>query len=405
MGSDGTNVHKVAHAEYPSAWLSWSPNGEIIRFSERNSLWEMSSNGSNLHNLLLGWHPSDWKLCGNWSPHGEYFFFRVGPESQIWALDERRGLFRKPSGLPIQMTSGPIRWGNPVPSKDGTKIFATGSIPRGELVRFESKSNQIQPFMGGVSADLVSFSRNGQTVAYVSFPDNILWKVNRDGSERVQLTDPPLSPEWISLSPDGTQVLFMATPESRSEAWIVSVQGGSPRRLLPEDGGQQTDPNWSPDGSKIVFATNRQDKPDRHSSIRILDVATQQVTNVPGSDGLFSPHWSPDGQSIAASTLDLSSLHIFDRETQRWSTIYKGLFAYANWSADSRFLYLFRYADDPAILRIPVKGGEPKVVVSLKDFKYTGTLGLWFGLDPTDAPLLLRDVGTSDVYALTLESK
>jgi hypothetical protein len=30
---------------------------------------------------------------------------------------------------------------------------------------------------------------------------------------------------------------------------------------------------------------------------------------------------------------------------------------------------------------------------------------VWFGLDPTDAPLLLREIGTSDIYALTLEQK
>ena len=45
------------------------------------------------------------------------------------------------------------------------------------------------------------------------------------------------------------------------------------------------------------------------------------------------------------------------------------------------------------------------MVVSLKDFRFTGTLGLWFGLDPTDAPLMLRDVSTSDVYALSLDQK
>ena len=64
-----------------------------------------------------------------------------------------------------------------------------------------------------------------------------------------------------------------------------------------------------------------------------------------------------------------------------------------------------RYLDNPAILRIPVTGGDAKVVVDLKGFPFTGTLGVWFGLDPTDAPLMLRDVSTRDVYALTLEEK
>jgi hypothetical protein len=41
----------------------------------------------------------------------------------------------------------------------------------------------------------------------------------------------------------------------------------------------------------------------------------------------------------------------------------------------------------------------------LKDFPYTGTGSLWFELDPTDEPLMLRDASTTDVYALTLEEK
>jgi hypothetical protein len=54
---------------------------------------------------------------------------------------------------------------------------------------------------------------------------------------------------------------------------------------------------------------------------------------------------------------------------------------------------------------MPAKGGTPEVVALLKDFQPTGTFGLWFGLDPSDAPLLLRDLGTEDIYALNLERK
>ena len=78
--------------------------------------------------------------------------------------------------------------------------------------------------------------------------------------------------------------------------------------------------------------------------------------------------------------------------------------AYSLWSSDSRSIYFLRWAKDPAILRIPVTGGEAKIVAPV-GFPFTGTAGLWFGLDPTDAPLMLRDVSTTDVYALTLEEK
>ena len=48
---------------------------------------------------------------------------------------------------------------------------------------------------------------------------------------------------------------------------------------------------------------------------------------------------------------------------------------------------------------------DPERVVNLKDWHMTGYFSYWMGLDPTDAPLLLRGNGTSDLYALTLEEK
>ena len=42
-------------------------------------------------------------------------------------------------------------------------------------------------------------------------------------------------------------------------------------------------------------------------------------------------------------------------------------------------------------------------MTDLKEMHLTGYFDLWFGLDPTDAPLLLRDIGSDDIYALTLE--
>lgn len=410
VNSDGTDAHKLASvggAAYP---LSRSPDASTIRFSrDLRSLWEITSSGSNLHQLLPGWHPSEDKCCGRWSPDGRFFVFIAGslgpgtyPEGQIYALDERRGLFRRPSKDPIPLTPGPIQWSPPVFTKDGKRIFATGSTKRGELVRLDPKSDQFQPFLGGISADLIAFSNDGQSVAYVTYPDGILWRASRDGSDRVQLTSPPLSPQSLAWSPDGSQIVFEALSSQAPHAWIVPSTGGSPQRLLPEDSGQETQPSWSPDGRKIIFSTG--EVSDRESHIRILDLGSHQISNLPGSDGKLAPRLSPDGRFINAASVDSSTLYIFDMKSQNWSTLYKGSFAYASWSSDSRSIYFLRW-ETAAILRIPVTGGEAKLVVGLKGFRYTGTAGLWFGLDPTDAPLMLRDASTTDVYALTLEEK
>jgi len=96
--------------------------------------------------------------------------------------------------------------------------------------------------------------------------------------------------------------------------------------------------HWSPVGGRIVFATG---SPASHNStIRVLDVANHQITTLPGSTDMFAPRWSPDGQSIPASSLDISKLYRFDIKTQRWSTLYKGVFAYASWSRNSHYIFL-----------------------------------------------------------------
>jgi Tol biopolymer transport system component len=89
----------------------------------------------------------------------------------------------------------------PVPSKDGKKLFVIGWQRRGELARYDLKSQQFVPYMSGISAYGPSFSKDGQWVAYTSIPEGNLWKSKADGTERLQLTFPPFTayqPRWFS---------------------------------------------------------------------------------------------------------------------------------------------------------------------------------------------------------------
>ena len=138
------------------------------------------------------------------------------------------------------------------------------------------KARELKPFLGGISAFGVSFSKDGQSVAYVSFPELILWKANRDGSNPMQLSDRPMvvfMPRW---SPDGTQILFSddSSDWSKSEMYIVSAHGGIPHKVLPEGSGEQSDPDWSPDGHKIVFGSSYGGRNPK-SVIRIFDLDSQ----------------------------------------------------------------------------------------------------------------------------------
>src|SRR5258708_4957545 len=171
--SDGAEDRRLASVGSLVSSICWSPDGKTIRFTKDQALWEMSSSGSDLHRVLPAW--SAGQDYGQRAQDGRFFFVSSG---QIWMIDERHLLFRRSSDQPVQMTSGPIRWDSPIPGKDGKTIFAAGATPRGELIRFDAQSRQFQPFLAGISAEFVSFSWNGKSVAYVSFPDGILWRGN-----------------------------------------------------------------------------------------------------------------------------------------------------------------------------------------------------------------------------------
>ena len=210
--SDGAESHKLISLPDLVYDPAWSLDGTLIRFrvggfiNTQGSLWQVSVDGTNLHPLLPGWRTPPVEYCGNWTTDGKYFVFGSG--GNVWALAEKEKWFGKSGALPVQLTSGPMSFFSPLPSKDGKKLFVVGALARGELTRYDTKSAEFLPFLSGISADSVSFSKDGQWVAYVSFPEGTLWKSKSDGSQRIQLSYPPLIAVLPSWSPDGKQLVF-----------------------------------------------------------------------------------------------------------------------------------------------------------------------------------------------------
>jgi DNA-binding winged helix-turn-helix (wHTH) protein/Tol biopolymer transport system component len=388
--------------------IAWSPDGNTLRFENHGRLWEISASGSHLHELIPGWHLASTQCCGSWTPDGKLFVFVDRPggpitQTEIWALSERGGMLARPLAQPVQLTTGPIAWGQPIAGKDGKKIFATGKTRHGELVRLDLKTKQFQPFLNGISAHFVSFSNDGQFVAYVSYPAGILWSANRDGSNPVQLTEPPIHPLMPRWSPDGTQLLFCDMSAPPWAAYVVAARGGSPQRL-PGSPEPRADANWSADGKEIVFSTTGPF--NRNGNLHILNLAMHQVTTVAGSEGLYSPRWSPDGRFIAAMPIDSNRLEVFDRDTRQWSVLaHDGIFAFPSWSTDGQFLYFAHSVKgDFGVFRISVRGGHLEHITGLSGIHLGGGWS-WIGLDPTNSPMVMRDVGSEDIYALDLEQK
>jgi WD40 repeat protein len=396
--ADGSDARKLITTRNFIQHLVWSPDGSRLQFDAQEnkdvgpySLWEVSVDGTGLHRFLPGSRNS--ACCGRWTADGKYFVFQSS--NQIWAV-RRGGGLPLSEAQPTQLTSSPLSLTWPLPSKDGKKLFVVGEIHRGELTRYDAKSGQFSDFLGGISAEFVTGSKDGRWVAYVSYPEGALWRSKPDGSERLQLTYPPLNPHLLRWSPDGKTIVFTET--NSAKIYKVASEGGSPGQLLPEVPGPQWDPNWSPDGNKIVFGGG---SGSAASSIRVVDLASHRVSTVPGSQGLlFSPRWSPDGRYILATSIGSDNLMLFDFQMQKWTELAKGVFGYPNWSKDGQFVYVLDSRAKGAVLRIRISDHRVEQVVDLKNFISVGSYGTSLALTSDDAPLLLRDAGTQDVYAL-----
>jgi Tol biopolymer transport system component/DNA-binding winged helix-turn-helix (wHTH) protein len=268
---DGSEPHQLAKVSGLARCIRYSPDGQRIRFDlidpkiDSTSIWEMNANGKGIHPLLPDWKESSFQRCGNWSPDGNYYYFLAGrgDAQAIWVMPERRSLFRRRAKGPSRLTSGPLRFNAPILSSDGKRLFVLGEDPRVELMRYDLQARRFDSYLPGLSAGPVDFSFDGKWVAYVAYPDMTLWRSRVDGSDKMQLTFPPMrayEPRW---SPDGSQIVFMDVRfDSPWKIYLLSSSGGSPEALLrahPDTGSSnsnydwEADPTWTPDGKSIIF--------------------------------------------------------------------------------------------------------------------------------------------------------
>ncbi len=406
--SDGTHPRKISIPDGTPFRIRWSPDGSVLRFNvydpkKGTAIWDVAADGTNLHPLLPErTKPDNNACCGNWTRDGKYFVFT--DFSDLWALREERGWLRRTGSEPVQLTHGPLLFSNPVPSKDGKKLFAVGELDRGQLVRYDTKTQGVIPYLSGIWAEGVSFSRDGKWVAYVTQPESALWRSKIDGSESLRLTFPPTVPSQPRWSPDGKRIAFVApSPEGALKINLISADGGSLEEPLPE-GMQASQASWSSDGESLAF--NCYGPPLDRSGIHLLNLKTRQVSTLPGSEGLMHPRFSPDGRFITAQPLDLNGpLALYDVNARKRSDLAgsKSGTNAGSWLRDSRYVYVRTDTEaGPVVNRVCISDRKVEQVANLEGLQLVD--GTWMGLAPDDSPLFVRDVGSYEIYALDWEA-
>jgi DNA-binding winged helix-turn-helix (wHTH) protein/Tol biopolymer transport system component len=405
VSRDGSALRKLLPVGHLTKGFRYSQDSQVLRFTqfdpyEVENIMSASADGTRLRKLVDG-------CCGEWTPDGRYFIFARQSifRSDLWALRERRKYsWNTRDDKPIQLTAGPLDFQLPSPAKSGKEIFAIGTAHRAEFVRYDRKRGEFVPYLAGISGADLAFSADGQWMAYTAYPDGDLWRSRVDGSEKMQLTSSPLQTAVPRWSPDGKQIAFSAiVPGGAWNIYVIPSTGGSSERLLPSDHGQ-LDVDWSPDGKSLVFGPAL----DPKAGISIIDVNSRRVSMLPGSGGLFSPHWSPDGRYISGTTIESQNLMLFDTSTQSWTKPCDCGVAYPIWSHDGKYLY-FQPDSEPGkgyrIVRLRMSDYKIETVADISSVvRWTAlTVGQWFGLTQDDSPLIPRNIGSQEIYALEME--
>jgi Tol biopolymer transport system component/DNA-binding winged helix-turn-helix (wHTH) protein len=408
VNRDGSNRRRLLTIPGYFDSPRWSPNRQHLRFTMINrdmggtsSIWEMSANGTGLHEVVPG-SPGSAACCGAWMANsGDFLFQRTrAGKTDLWDFPGSRSALHS---VPTRLTAGPMNYSGPTAGSSRNEVFVVGSIPRAELVKYDEQTAELVPYLSGISAEGVEVSRDEQRVAYTLFPEGTLWRSNMTGSERLQLTFPPMRaflPRW---SPDGKQIAFTGT--ANGDHWttyLIPANGGVARQVIPGDE-ETADATWMPDNKSIVFGP--WSRGELHG-IKVLDLSTNRVSPVSGATEMWSPRVSPDGRYIAALSEQDSKLTLYDTRTQKWEELSPHYSGYPSWSRDGKYLYFQdwnRGGGLPSkVVRIRISDRKPETIVDLKslDRLSIGSFMSWSGLAADDSVLLSRNNSTQEIYAV-----
>jgi TolB protein len=143
-------------------------------------------------------------------------------------------------------------------------------------------------------------------------------------------------PRW---SPDGTKVVFALGTEEHADVYVVNADGRGRTRLthLPRAAGAPASPVWSPDGQRIAFVLP--------GSLQVMNADGSErraLTRFPAGIFPSSPAWSPDGRTIAYAGLKLgrdrqgSGLYSVDVGSGDVHRLTREIDSSPSWSPDGR---------------------------------------------------------------------
>jgi eukaryotic-like serine/threonine-protein kinase len=390
---------------------SWSPNGFRIAYwgfspSGQRVIWTIPASGGEPIRVTAG-ASIDWDPV--WSPDGRYLYFvsdRSGV-TNLWRLpiDERSGRVLG-TAEPVA-TSGQASMLFSI-SRDGRHVIYSSDETRTvlEKVAFDSATGAVKGPARPITetSNMISAfdaSRDGRWLLYqTAVPQEDLFIIHPDGTGLRQLTHDRYKDRQPRWAPDGTHVVFYSNRGGSYEIWTLRSDGSELARAAIMTGRQAYHPIWSPDGRQIAC--------DLGENEALLDLSRPLADRHPvllppagRGMGFSASSWSADGRWLAgtlhpADGQQVPGVVLYSLADRRYIRLTDHGWS-ATWLSDSRRL-LYQDGDVLFLLDIRSRTSRP-VLTTPPGSEYND-----FALSPDDRVLYLaRDSEQGDIWLLTLK--
>jgi len=377
--------HRVG-ADAP--FVSWSPDGKQLALVDRDS--EQSPLGIYLLDLEANQRrritspPA--KSLGDstpvFSPDGNSLVF-VRTTSlavqDIYLIDLKSGSERRLTNDNRRVYG--IVW-SPV---DNRIIFSSARHASSRLWRVSTQGGEPERLPAiGDQAGFLALSRNGKRLAFTrSVIDTNIWRYQMPDKATNPLNGISLMPstrheQGPRYSPDGSRIAFASNRSGTLEIWVADSTGQSLNQLTNFNNPPTGSPMWSPDGKSIVFDSRPLGNPDVYIisadgglARRLTNDATQEIV----------PSFSRDGKWIYFTSNRSGRFEIWKMPAQGGiaTQVTRNSGFHGVESPDGKFVYYAKASNQPGLWRVPVEGGtEEPAIENLK----AGYWSYWsFGKD------------------------
>jgi Tol biopolymer transport system component/serine/threonine protein kinase len=399
LGGAERNLGESAEYSGPS----WSPDGRLLALSDKPT--PQAPGGVSVISPETGEKRTltspPKQYFGDFSPHfspdGKALAFirsRSELASGIYPLSINAG--GEPRGEPRRLTLdqpwiGGFDW-----TPDGRSIvFSSGQGGSTNLSTIAASGGTAERMLGGENATNISISCTGNRLAYArsSFDSNI-WRIpgpnalekNSAPSRLIASTQPDLEPQF---SPDGKKIVFTSGRSGTYAIWVCDRDGLSPIELTSFNGSIVGSPRWSPDSRWIAFDSPKAGNTD----IYVISADGGPVRRVStGPSNNVRPSWSRNGRWIYFGSNRSGDWQLWKVPAQggvaMQATKKGGYEAFE--SFDGNLVYYARVGS-AGIWEVPVGGGEETQVLdhgSKSLWALTGH-GIYFGeMNNSVAPVL-----------------